>query len=76
MLWSGNSRSIPGYTANLDPVPVPFSKGNVRVFGSWGDYRTFDNRYMKGALLHRLRAGLDIKLTVPVLIHGLGKRIT
>ena len=62
MLWSGNSRSIPGYTANLAPVPVPFTKGNVRVFGSWGDYRTFDNRYMKGALLHRLRAGLDIKL--------------
>ena len=70
ILWTGNSRAIPGYTANLEPVSVPFTAGRVKVFGSWGDYRTFDNRYMKGALLHRVKAGLDIKITERLDFHG------
>ena len=70
ILWTGNSRAIPGYTANLEPVAVPFTAGRVKVFGSWGDYRTFDNRYMKGALLHRVKAGLDIKITERLDFHG------
>ncbi len=70
IIWSGNSRSIPGYTAHLDPVAVPFTGGRVKIFGSYGDYRTFDNRYMKGALVHRIMAGIDIKITERLDFHG------
>ncbi|MBQ4284876.1 MAG: hypothetical protein II720_00280, partial [Bacteroidales bacterium] len=26
IIWSGNARSMPGYTLNLAPVPVPFTR--------------------------------------------------
>ena len=63
ILWSGNSRSIPGYSLKLEPVPVPFTGGRVEFSASYGDYRTLDNRYVKGALLHNTRFGLTIHIT-------------
>lgn len=70
ILQSGNSRSMPGYTARLDPVPIPFTGGRVKFFGAYGDYKTLDNRYMKGALVHRIMAGLDIRITERLDFHG------
>ena len=70
IIWSGNARSIPGYSVNLDPVSIPLTKGRVKFFGSFADYRTTDNRYMKGALLHRTKMGLDIQITERLDFHG------
>ena len=70
IIWSGNARAIPGYSANLAPVPVPFTKGYVKFFGSFADYKTLDNRYMNGALIHRTMMGLDIKITERLDFHG------
>jgi hypothetical protein len=70
LIWSGNARSLPGYSANLDPIAIPLTKGRVKFFGSFADYRTTDNRYMKGALIHRTKMGLDIKITERLDFHG------
>ena len=70
IIWSGNARSMPGYFAHLEPVPIPLTGGRVKFFGSFGDFRTLDNRYMKGALVHRTKAGLDIKITERLDFHG------
>ena len=63
ILWSGNARSLPGYSLNLEPVAIPFTGGRVVLSGSYGDYRTFDTRYVEGALVHNMRVGLTIRLT-------------
>ena len=63
ILWSGNSRSIPGYSLNLEPWTVPFTGGRVELSGSYGDYRTFDTRYVEGALVHNMRIGLTVHIT-------------
>lgn len=55
---SNNARSIPGYTLTLEPWAIPFTGKHVLISGVWGDYKTFDDRYMKGALIHRMQAYL------------------
>ena len=60
---SGNARSMPGYTLNLEPLAIPFTKEKLWISGSYGDYKTLDNRYMKGALVHRMRAYLRFNCT-------------
>ena len=63
ILWSGNSRSIPGYSLNLEPWTVHFTGGRVELSGSYGDYRTFDTRFVEGALVHNMRIGLTVHIT-------------
>ena len=60
--WSGNSRSIPGYSLNLEPVVVPFTGGRVTLKGSYGDYRTLDTRFVDGTLVHHMSAGLEVRI--------------
>ncbi len=52
---SGNARTMPGYMLNLDPVPIPLTRKHVWLYGSFGDFATYDNRYVKGALVHRTK---------------------
>ena len=63
IVWSGNSRSLPGYSLNLEPVAVPFTGGRLEVNGSYGDYRTYDTRYVEGALVHNMRVGFTVHIT-------------
>ena len=63
LAWSGNSRSMPGYTAHLDPIAVPFTGKHVWFYGLFGDYRTLDTRVMSGALVHRTKAMIRINIT-------------
>lgn len=63
VVWSGNSRSFPGYSLNLEPVAVPYTNGKVEFSASYGDYLTLDNRYVKGALVHTTRFGLTFHIT-------------
>lgn len=59
LAWSGNSRSMPGYTLRLAPANIPFTKGHVQIFGSWGDYINIDpSTYVRHHAVHSMRAGL------------------
>lgn len=71
LIWSGNSRSIPGYSLNLEPVTVPFTGGRVTLSGSYGDYRTLDTRFVKGALVHNTRVNLGIRITDRLDFYGI-----
>lgn len=62
LIESGNARSIPGYLLSLAPVSVPFTNGRLSVYGAYGDYKTLDDRYVEGALIHRMRFGLKASL--------------
>lgn len=59
---SGNARSMPGYRINLDPVAVPFTGRHLFIYGSFGDFKTLDKRYVQGALVHRTRAFLMLSI--------------
>ena len=60
IIWSGNSRAFPGYTINLDPVAIPFTGNHLSIYGAFGDYATFDNRWCKGALIHNTKVALKL----------------
>lgn len=63
LIESGNSRSMPGYLVTLDPVAVPWTGGHLHLYGAYGDYKTLDNRYVDGTLVHRMRVGLKADLS-------------
>lgn len=63
IIWSSNSRSLPGYTLTLSPLTVPYTNGVLDIFGRYGDYRTYDNRYVAGAYLHNMQMGLIFHIT-------------
>ena len=59
MAWSGNTRSMPGYTLRLAPANIPYTKGHVQVYGSWGDYVCIDPySYVQHHLVHSSRFGI------------------
>ena len=58
IIESNNARSIPGYKLTLEPWAIPFTGNHLLISGVWGDYKTFDNRFMKDALIHRMQAYL------------------
>ena len=51
--WSGNARPMPGYTIELQPIAVPFTGLVFWLEGAYGDYKTLDDRFVQGALVHR-----------------------
>lgn len=55
---SNNARTMPGYKLVLEPLAIPFTGKHLLISGVWGDYRTIDDRYVDGALVHRLRGYL------------------
>ena len=61
--WSGNARTMPGYLITLDPVPVPFTKKVFWIYGAFGDFKTLDNRFVQGALVHRTQYMMLFKIT-------------
>ena len=62
IIWSGNARTMPGYLITLDPVAVPFTHQVLWIHGAFGDYKTLDNRYVKGALIHSTKIFLLLKI--------------
>lgn len=58
LVEGGNARTMPGVDLVLEPLAVPFTGEHLLISGHWGDYRTLDDRYVDGALVHRLRAYL------------------
>jgi len=55
---SGNSRTMPGWLATLNPVLVPRTGGHLYVYGAFGDYKMLDERYIMNTLVHRTKIGL------------------
>lgn len=59
LIESGNARSHPGYNLILHPLYINFKKGgSLSIRGSFGDYWTFDDRYVQRPLVHRLQGYL------------------
>ena len=56
IIESNNARTMPGLDLALEPLVVPFTGRHLLISGHWGDYKTLDDRYVDGALVHRLRA--------------------
>ncbi len=63
LVESGNARTLPGYLVTMEPVAVPFTGGHFLLSGAYGDYATTDNRYVKGALVHRMKLGFHGAIT-------------
>ena len=59
---SGNAPTMPGYTLRLDGAAIPFTSGKLTLSGAYGDYLTMDDRYVKGALVHRTAIYFDWKI--------------
>ena len=53
---SNNARTMPGVNFSLEPLAVPFTGRHLLISGDWADYTTIDDRFVQGALVHRLRA--------------------
>ncbi|MCQ2170411.1 MAG: hypothetical protein MJY48_02490 [Bacteroidales bacterium] len=62
VIWSGNGRSMPGYSLKLDHWGIPGTKHIVEISGAWGDYKTIDQRYVKGSWMHNLQAYLTLNV--------------
>ena len=58
IIESNNARTIPGYKLVLEPWAIPFTGGHLLLNGVWGDYKTIDDRFVKGALVHRVQGFL------------------
>lgn len=63
MLWSANTRTMPGATLSLEPLAVPFTGGRLKIYGRYGDYWTMDTRYRQGSLVHNLGAYVQWDVT-------------
>ena len=55
---SNNARTMPGVNFSLEPLAVPFTNNHLLVSADWADYTTIDDRFVQGALVHRLRGYL------------------
>ena len=62
IIWSGNARSMPGYSINLDHWGIPGTKHIVEISGAWGDYKTIDTRYVTGTFVHNLQLYLTLNV--------------
>ena len=61
VVWTGNCRTMPGYTITLAPWEV--WKRHLWIEGAFGDYKTLDDRYVSDALVHNTRIGLTFGIT-------------
>lgn len=58
LVEAGNACAMPGVQLTLEPWKIPFTKGHLLLEGAWGDFWTLDQRYVQGAMAHRVRAYL------------------
>lgn len=63
MIWSGNARTMPGYTLSLEPLAVPFTSQRLWIRGSYGDYRTLGDRYVDAGLIHSTKIFFTYNIT-------------
>lgn len=63
LIWTGNARTMPGYTLTLSPLAVPFTGRHVWIRGSFGDYQTMGNRFIDAALIHSTKAFFTFNIT-------------
>lgn len=56
---SGNARTMPGASINLEPLVIPFTGGRLKLRGRFGDWFTTDTRYVRGSMVHNTAAFLE-----------------
>ena len=52
IVWSGNTRSLPGYNLQVNYFDIPGTKGIFAVKANYADYKMLDDRYVDGPMLH------------------------
>jgi len=62
LTWSGNARTMPGYTLTLDPLAIPFTGKHLWIYGAFGDYKTLDTEtsFVPNRLIHSTKAFLKV----------------
>lgn len=63
LVWSNNAPTMPGYNITLSPVAIPLTKKHLWLYGSFGDYRTMDIRYVQDAWVHSTKVFLKVNIT-------------
>ncbi|MBO4447491.1 MAG: hypothetical protein J5764_05135 [Bacteroidales bacterium] len=62
LCWSGNARTVPGYTLRLEPWSIPGTKDILQLYGHWGDYCAIDTRYVEYPWVHNMQLGLKLNV--------------
>lgn len=52
MIYTGNSRNLPGYNLSTDFINFPWTEGILAFKANFADYIMLDNRYTSHTLLH------------------------
>lgn len=52
IVYSNNSRTLPGYNLRTDFISLPYTKGIVAFKFNWADYMMIDDRYVDHTRLH------------------------
>lgn len=52
IVYSGNSRNLPGYNLHSDLIPVPGCRSKLHFKFNFADYLMTDNRHVKNTRLH------------------------
>ena len=62
IVWSGNARNVPGYNLQVDWTEIPGTRGILALKANYADYKTLDDRYVDGAMLHNKSLYAKIRL--------------
>lgn len=60
IIWSNNSRTLPGYNFRTDYMVLPWTGRILSFKFNWADYRMIDDRYIEDTRLHNKSAFLKI----------------
>lgn len=61
MIWSNNSRTLPGYNLRSDYIAIPWTNKVLSFKFNWADYMMIDDRYVEDTRLHNKSVFLKIK---------------
>lgn len=61
MIWSNNSRTLPGYNLRSDYIDIPWTNKVLSFKFNWADYMMIDDRYVEDTRLHNKSVFLKIK---------------
>ena len=61
MIYTGNSRNLPGYNLSTDFIYMPWTRNILAFKANFADYMMIDNRYTDKTLLHN--EALFLKIT-------------
>ena len=69
IVYSGNSRNMPGYNFSIKPFPVPYTNKKLWIYCNYSDYMMIDNRYVRNTLVHNQSLYFRIDISPRVDLH-------